>query len=324
MVLTTYGRSSGLLHRPDREKAAQPFLSRLVACCRSAPPAATSRASSARTGTSRKSREMDTLMDAASPRRDRRRRRSARLHGASPSRTTIRSSSPSTRWTPPTRAAPRHRRRVAVTAGYIGVDARREFYAKMDAANVDLKAFTDEFYVKLCGAHLQPVLDTLVYLRARDRRLVRDHDAADPGQERFATPRSRRCRVDRARARHRRAAAFHRVPSRLQDDRPAAHAGGSAHARARHRASARASATSTPATCTTGTGGTTFCHADARSAHRPRLARDSAAIEVTADRRLLAVMVPSCPAATRRSSGACGGAPAPCPCADRPGRRRPA
>ena len=54
---------------------------------------------------------------------------------------------------------------VAVTAGYIHPAPRREFYAKMDAANVDLKAFTDEFYVKLCGAHLQPVLDTLVYLR---------------------------------------------------------------------------------------------------------------------------------------------------------------
>ena len=35
----------------------------------------------------------------------------------------------------------------------------------MDAANVDLKAFTDEFYVKLCGAHLNPVLDTLTYLK---------------------------------------------------------------------------------------------------------------------------------------------------------------
>src|SRR5437762_5810528 len=54
---------------------------------------------------------------------------------------------------------------VAVTAGYIGTKARREFYAKMDAANVDLKGFTDEFYVKLCGARLQPVLDTLVYLK---------------------------------------------------------------------------------------------------------------------------------------------------------------
>ncbi len=53
---------------------------------------------------------------------------------------------------------------VAVTAGYIGTAARREFYAKMDAANVDLKGFTDEFYVKLCGAHLQPVLDTLAYV----------------------------------------------------------------------------------------------------------------------------------------------------------------
>ncbi|RPI42238.1 MAG: AmmeMemoRadiSam system radical SAM enzyme, partial [Betaproteobacteria bacterium] len=54
---------------------------------------------------------------------------------------------------------------VAVTAGYIGADARRDFFAKMDAANVDLKAFTDEFYFKLCGARLQPVLDTLVYLK---------------------------------------------------------------------------------------------------------------------------------------------------------------
>jgi len=52
-----------------------------------------------------------------------------------------------------------------VTAGYIGTDARREFFAKMDAANVDLKGFTDEFYVKLCGARLAPVLDTLVYLK---------------------------------------------------------------------------------------------------------------------------------------------------------------
>jgi pyruvate formate lyase activating enzyme len=54
---------------------------------------------------------------------------------------------------------------VAVTAGYISPTARREFYAKMDAANVDLKGFTEEFYVKLTGARLAPVLDTLVYLK---------------------------------------------------------------------------------------------------------------------------------------------------------------
>jgi pyruvate formate lyase activating enzyme len=53
---------------------------------------------------------------------------------------------------------------VAVTAGYIHAEPRREFYAKMDAANVDLKAFTEDFYSKLTGAHLAPVLDTLKYL----------------------------------------------------------------------------------------------------------------------------------------------------------------
>ncbi|HEY2370293.1 MAG TPA: AmmeMemoRadiSam system radical SAM enzyme [Polyangiaceae bacterium] len=46
---------------------------------------------------------------------------------------------------------------VAVTAGYIHAEPRRAFYEKMDAANVDLKAFTDAFYVKQTGSHLQPV-----------------------------------------------------------------------------------------------------------------------------------------------------------------------
>ena len=54
---------------------------------------------------------------------------------------------------------------VAVTAGYMHDAPRREFYAKMDAANVDLKGFTDEFYFKLCAAKLNPVLDTLAYLK---------------------------------------------------------------------------------------------------------------------------------------------------------------
>lgn len=54
---------------------------------------------------------------------------------------------------------------VAVTNGWIEPEPRREFYAHIDAANVDLKAFTDSFYNELCGATLQPVLDTLLYLR---------------------------------------------------------------------------------------------------------------------------------------------------------------
>lgn len=53
---------------------------------------------------------------------------------------------------------------VAVTNGWIMPEPRKEFYAHMDAANVDLKAFTERFYQKLCGATLQPVLDTLVYI----------------------------------------------------------------------------------------------------------------------------------------------------------------
>jgi pyruvate formate lyase activating enzyme len=54
---------------------------------------------------------------------------------------------------------------VAVTAGYITPEARPEFYSVMDAANVDLKAFTGQFYKKLCLAELEPVLDTLKWLK---------------------------------------------------------------------------------------------------------------------------------------------------------------
>ena len=54
---------------------------------------------------------------------------------------------------------------IAVTAGYISPEPRREFYAKMDAANVDLKGFTESFYAKVTSSRLAPVLDTLAYLR---------------------------------------------------------------------------------------------------------------------------------------------------------------
>jgi pyruvate formate lyase activating enzyme len=53
---------------------------------------------------------------------------------------------------------------VAVTAGYIHDQPRRDLFSKIDAANVDLKSFTEAFYVKQTGSHLQPVLDTLKYL----------------------------------------------------------------------------------------------------------------------------------------------------------------
>src|SRR6187402_5678 len=56
-------------------------------------------------------------------------------------------------------------RSVAVTAGYICAAPRVEFYGHMDAANVDLKAFTERFYYRICGGALAPVLETLEYLR---------------------------------------------------------------------------------------------------------------------------------------------------------------
>ena len=56
-------------------------------------------------------------------------------------------------------------RTVAVTAGYIDPEPRLEFFRAMDAANVDLKAFTDRFYYKICGGHLAPVLETMEYIR---------------------------------------------------------------------------------------------------------------------------------------------------------------
>ncbi len=54
---------------------------------------------------------------------------------------------------------------VAVTAGYITEQPREEFFRHMDAANVDLKAFTERFYWKVCGGHLAPVLETIEYLK---------------------------------------------------------------------------------------------------------------------------------------------------------------
>jgi pyruvate formate lyase activating enzyme len=60
---------------------------------------------------------------------------------------------------------PRGIKTVAVTAGYMCDAPRREFYRYMDAADVDLKAFTERFYRTICGAHLDNVLETLIYIK---------------------------------------------------------------------------------------------------------------------------------------------------------------
>jgi pyruvate formate lyase activating enzyme len=59
-------------------------------------------------------------------------------------------------------------RAVAVSAGYINPAARAEFYTHMDAANIDLKAFSEQFYRKVAFAELGAVLETLEYLRTTD------------------------------------------------------------------------------------------------------------------------------------------------------------
>jgi len=73
-------------------------------------------------------------------------------------------------------------RSVAVTAGYVCPDPRSEFYRWMDAANVDLKGFTESFYQRLCSASLSPVLDTLQYLVHETRVWVEITTLLIPGE----------------------------------------------------------------------------------------------------------------------------------------------
>jgi len=56
-------------------------------------------------------------------------------------------------------------RTIAVSAGYVTSEPRDAFFRHIDAANIDLKAFSEDFYRKICGAHLGPVLDTISYLK---------------------------------------------------------------------------------------------------------------------------------------------------------------
>jgi len=71
---------------------------------------------------------------------------------------------------------------VAVSAGYITPEARADFYEHIDAANIDLKAFTPEFYKKLCYAEIQPVLDTLIWLKKETDVWIEVTTLLIPGQ----------------------------------------------------------------------------------------------------------------------------------------------
>jgi pyruvate formate lyase activating enzyme len=72
-------------------------------------------------------------------------------------------------------------RTVFVTAGYINPEARAEVFAHMDAANVDLKAFTEDFYARRTLSHLAPVLDTLEWLARETKVWVEVTNLLIPG-----------------------------------------------------------------------------------------------------------------------------------------------
>ena len=163
MVLTTYGRSSGFCIDPIEKKPLNHFLpgssvfSFGTAGCNLA-------CKFCQNWDISKSRDMDRLMDAASPQEI---ARTAALHRCRSVAFTYNDPVIFAEYAMDTADACHAIgiKTVAVTAGYIHAEPRREFYAKMDAANVDLKAFTEDFYIKLTGSHLAPVLDTLTYLK---------------------------------------------------------------------------------------------------------------------------------------------------------------
>ena len=167
VVLTSYGRSSGFCIDPIEKKPLNhflpgtPVLSFGTAGCNLA-------CKFCQNWDISKSREVDTLADAASP---------LQLAGAA-----VRLGCRSVAFTynDPVIfheyaidvAEACHQlgvKAVAVTAGYVCPEPRREFYNYMDAANVDLKAFSERFYRNITGGSLQAVLDTLYYLKHETR-----------------------------------------------------------------------------------------------------------------------------------------------------------
>ncbi len=163
VVLTTYGRSSGYCVDPIEKKPLNhflpgtPVLSFGTAGCNLA-------CKFCQNWDISKSREIDTLADQASPDKI---ARVAEQLGCRSVAYTYNDPVIFLEYAIDVAKACRARgiKSVAVTAGYITGAPRQEFFRYMDAANVDLKAFTEDFYWKLTGAHLQPVLDTLVYLK---------------------------------------------------------------------------------------------------------------------------------------------------------------
>lgn len=163
MVLTTYGRSSGFCVDPIEKKPLNHFLpgtavlSFGTAGCNLA-------CKFCQNWDISKSREVDTLCDAAGPETI---ALAAERLGCASVAFTYNDPVVFLEYAVDVARACRARglRTVAVTAGEICDEPRRELFAAMDAANVDLKAFSQSFYRNVCGGELQTVLETLEYLK---------------------------------------------------------------------------------------------------------------------------------------------------------------
>ncbi|MDN3518485.1 AmmeMemoRadiSam system radical SAM enzyme [Aquisalimonas lutea] len=163
IVLTTYGRSSGFCVDPIEKKPLNHFrpgssvLSLGTAGCNLA-------CKFCQNWDISKSRQMDTLADRAEPEAV---ADAAQRLGAESVAFTYNDPVIFHEYAIDIADACRERgiHAVAVSAGYVTPEPRAEFYRRMDAANIDLKAFTERFYRKLTGSSLGPVLDTIRYLR---------------------------------------------------------------------------------------------------------------------------------------------------------------
>jgi pyruvate formate lyase activating enzyme len=163
VVLTTYGRSSGFCVDPIEKKPlnhflpGSPVLSFGTAGCNLA-------CRFCQNWDISKSREVDTLSDAAGPEEL---ARAAAALGCRSVAFTYNDPVIFMEYAIDVARACHELgiRSVAVTAGYVRAEPRAELYRHMDAANVDLKGFTEDFYHRVCAGRLAPVLETLEYLQ---------------------------------------------------------------------------------------------------------------------------------------------------------------
>jgi pyruvate formate lyase activating enzyme len=163
MILTTYGRSSGFCIDPIEKKPLNhflpgtPVLSFGTAGCNLT-------CKFCQNWDISKSRQMDSLMDQAAPEVI---ARAAAQSGCRSVAYTYNDPVIFLEYAVDTAAACREAgiKNVAVSAGYICAEPRVEFYGAMDAVNIDLKAFTQDFYKQLCSSELDAVLETLKYIR---------------------------------------------------------------------------------------------------------------------------------------------------------------